>query len=127
MDYSSDPTPEERGQLGPPARRPPTAIGVATPPPPHGPQRRRLNIWAGFGRLYAFSGACVGLGTLAGLLAPWEFVRGGGLGAAGAGALVGAVLLWIRSGAQSRWSLWRRSRWIRKRRRIVGRAPRPSA
>ena len=115
MDYSSDPTPEERGQLCPPARRPPTAVGVATPPPPHGPQGWRRNPWAGFERLFVVSGACIGLGTVAALLAPSAFARGAGLGAVLAGVLSGAVFLWIGSGAQAHWSLWRRDRWIRRR------------
>lgn len=33
------PTPQEEGWREPPRRRPPTAIGVATPPPPRGPRR----------------------------------------------------------------------------------------
>src|SRR4051812_19833728 len=35
------PEPQEQGWLEPPRRRPPTAIGVATPPPPRGPRRSR--------------------------------------------------------------------------------------
>jgi hypothetical protein len=35
------PQPEEAGWLDPPRRRPPTAVGVATPPPPRGPRRSR--------------------------------------------------------------------------------------
>ncbi len=33
------PTPEPAGDLNPPRRRPPTAVGVLTPPPPHRPRR----------------------------------------------------------------------------------------
>lgn len=32
------PDPLEQGSLEPPRRRPPTAVGVATPPPPRGPR-----------------------------------------------------------------------------------------
>jgi hypothetical protein len=35
------PKPQEDGWLEPPRRRPPTAVGVATPPPPRGPRRSR--------------------------------------------------------------------------------------
>ena len=35
------PEPQEEGSLEPPRRRPPTAVGVATPPPPRGPRRSR--------------------------------------------------------------------------------------
>jgi hypothetical protein len=34
MSSDFDPLPEERGDLQPPRRRPPTAVGTATPPPP---------------------------------------------------------------------------------------------
>jgi hypothetical protein len=34
MSFESEPTPEPRGDLVPPPRRPPTAIATATPPPP---------------------------------------------------------------------------------------------
>lgn len=33
------PEPQTFGWLEPPRRRPPTAVGVATPPPPRGPHR----------------------------------------------------------------------------------------
>ena|SRR5690349_13785051 len=36
------PKPEESGSLGPPRRYPPTAVGVATPPPPRGRGSRRF-------------------------------------------------------------------------------------
>ena len=127
MDYSSQPTPEEKGQLGPPARHPPTAVGVVTPPPPPGPRRHHRTEWPGLGRLYLFTGACVGLGSLTAWLAPWEFVQGAGRGAAGAGVLVGALVLSIQLGVQARWSMWRRTRWLRSRRRAIRRASRPSA
>lgn len=35
------PEPQEQGWLEPPRRRPPTAVGVATPPPPRGPRFSR--------------------------------------------------------------------------------------
>ena len=35
------PEPQEEGSLEPPRRRPPTAVGVATPPPPRGPRPSR--------------------------------------------------------------------------------------
>ena len=35
------PEPQEEGWLEPPRRRPPTAVGVATPPPPRGPRHSR--------------------------------------------------------------------------------------
>ena len=38
---ANEPLPEERGELGPPSRKPPTAVGTATPPPP----RRRHDLW----------------------------------------------------------------------------------
>ena len=35
------PDPQEQGWREPPRRRPPTAVGVATPPPPRGPRHWR--------------------------------------------------------------------------------------
>lgn len=32
--FEKEPLPEERGELGPPRYRPPTAVGIATPEPP---------------------------------------------------------------------------------------------
>lgn len=44
MSSAFDPLPEERGDHQPPRRRPPTAIGVMTPPPPDGPLSGRHRI-----------------------------------------------------------------------------------
>src|SRR3954469_17126901 len=49
------PKPEEQGWREPPRRRPPTAVGVATPPPPRGPRRSRYRAtrMQRFGRAFA--------------------------------------------------------------------------
>ena len=39
MSFETEPTPEPRGDLTPPVRRPPTAVATATPPPPPRPLR----------------------------------------------------------------------------------------
>ncbi len=39
----SDPVPQPDGRLGPPDRHPPTAVGVATPPPPRPPRPARVH------------------------------------------------------------------------------------
>jgi hypothetical protein len=57
------PDPQEHGWREPPRRRPPTAIGVATPPPPRGPhptrhyETRMQRIGRAFS-LLAFATAC---------------------------------------------------------------------
>jgi hypothetical protein len=38
MSFDPAPTPEPRGDLAPPVRRPPTAVATATPPPPRPPR-----------------------------------------------------------------------------------------
>src|SRR4051812_15578772 len=62
------PEPEERGWREPPRRRPPTAIGVATPPPPRGPDvtpyyRTRVQR---IGRAFALASVSASLGIAAG-------------------------------------------------------------
>ena len=42
MSADFDPTPESHGALVPPVRHPPTAVGVATPPPPRPPRPVRV-------------------------------------------------------------------------------------
>lgn len=61
------PEPEPAGDREPPRRRPPTAVGVLTPPPPHRPRRSVYRSSRLRQRLaYAFvgaSGAFVGIVT----------------------------------------------------------------
>ena len=48
MSFETEPTPEPRGDLAPPVRRPPTAVATATPPPPRPPRapvRTRQAPW----------------------------------------------------------------------------------
>ena len=46
MSFDSEPTPEPRGDLAPPVRRPPTAVATATPPPPRPPRPPRPPVRA---------------------------------------------------------------------------------
>lgn len=66
------PEPQERGSLEPPRRNPPTAVGVATPPPPDGPRRSRYREtrMQRIGRAFALTAVSVGLGLAAGTLVP---------------------------------------------------------
>src|SRR4051812_49147080 len=128
MADSFEPQPEEEGRLGPPRRWPPTAVGVSTPPPPPGPRpRRRRSAAAVFRPLYILVTTCLLGGSVLLLLNTWLLVRVMGATAAGTGLLIASTYLWVRSGAASRWSLWRRNRWIRKRQRDLGQSSRPSA
>jgi|SRR5688572_9782845 len=78
------PKPDPFGDLQPPRRNPPTAVGVATPPPPAGNPRyydrhvsRRSRLASAFaGTVFAASAASVA--TLGGA---WWVVLGTGLGA----------------------------------------------
>ena len=126
MDDLDGPFPEERGDLEPPKRWPPTAIGVATPPPPRGPSAswRRKAL---FRPLYfAVTGLSLG-GLAAWLLAPWILLRAAGVGALVAGLSSLALIVWVHSGAAARVGLWRRTRWLRRRQRALAHSSRPSA
>ena len=63
------PEPQEQGWLEPPRRRPPTAVGIATPPPPRGPRRSRYRetrmqrIARAFAQLAFATGAGVAAGA----------------------------------------------------------------
>jgi hypothetical protein len=118
--------PEERGDLEPPNRWPPTAIGVATPPPP----RRRSTALSQKGLLRPLYITATGLslgGLAALLLAPWLILRAAGFGALVAGVISLALIVWVDSGGAARVALWRRTRWLRRRQRALTRSSRPSA
>ena len=132
------PRPEERGELGPPARRPPTAVGVQTPEPPRRPGRHRLFRLPRLGRylrpLYFFGGGMliggIALRVLSALLVLEELRRASrdiGTFLIIFGALWMVWLLAIHSGAIDRVKMWRRAWWIRKRVRTIGPRSRPSA
>lgn len=72
------------GWLEPPRRRPPTAIGVATPPPPHRPFRRTIPHRSRFHRITLvaiIALAASSAGVLAGIDLPLSALLevGGGL------------------------------------------------
>ena len=126
MDDIGTPLPEERGDLEPPKRWPPTAIGVATPPPPprhvRSRGRRRLLL-----PVYLVAAGLSLGGLMAWLLGPWLLLRAAGVGSLVAGLLSLGVVSWVTSGAAARVALWRRTRWLRRRQRELTRTPRPSA
>jgi len=81
------PDPEPSGSLEPPRRRPPTAVGVATPPPPRGPEPRYVDGRATRRRRLAsaFVG-CVLTATAASLAtvgSAWPAILSTGFGAMG--------------------------------------------
>lgn len=67
------PTPQSAGALGPPDRHPPTAVGVATPPPP--PNRGRVSRPAPAGALRGALRA--GLGVVRGVTSSVSRTVGG--------------------------------------------------
>ena len=128
MGYDRDPIPEEQGGREPPRRHPPTAVGTATPPPPRPPFRRP---WAR--RRFAPYRSLLGLTVL-------ELVAGATLAAFTANAYLRAVgwtligVAVLVSGlfgyalfAAGRVQMWREARWLRRRVKRIGRAPRPAA
>jgi hypothetical protein len=66
------PEPQEHGWLEPPRRRPPTAVGLATPPPPRDPRhsRYRETRIARVRRVLAQLVFATGLGVAAGEFVP---------------------------------------------------------
>ncbi len=66
------PKPQEQGWLEPPRRRPPTAVGVATPPPPRGPRRShyRETRMQRIGRVFAHVAISTSFGFAAGASVP---------------------------------------------------------
>jgi len=113
--YPTEPEPDERPSLIPPARRPPTAVGTATPssggrPPSDYGQRQPLiaRIGAGLlGSLFVVGG--VGLCTLPGV---------GPILGAGA-ALTGLDVLTRSASGAGLWQWWRRQRRSARRRAAV--------
>jgi hypothetical protein len=88
------PKPDPFGDLQPPRRNPPTAVGVATPPPPAGNPRyydlhvsRRSRFASAFAAT-VFAASAASVGTLGGA---WWAVLGTGLGAVSAIFLYRAV------------------------------------
>ncbi|MBX3175314.1 MAG: hypothetical protein KF709_12945 [Gemmatimonadaceae bacterium] len=87
------PEPEPAGNLQPPRRNPPTAVGVLTPPPPHRPQRTRYRASSLRRRLaQAFLGAS---GAFAGIAAASIATHPVAVAAGSLLALAGARLLGI--------------------------------
>jgi hypothetical protein len=66
------PDPQEHGWREPPRRRPPTAVGVATPPPPRGPGPTRYyeTRMQRIGRTFAQLAFATALGLAAGEFLP---------------------------------------------------------
>lgn len=64
------PEPQEQGWLEPPRRRPPTAVGVATPPPPRGPERHYETRMERIGRLFTQLAFATALGLTASNFVP---------------------------------------------------------
>jgi hypothetical protein len=66
------PEPQEAGSLEPPRRPPPTAVGVATPPPPRGPLRSRYRHtrMERIGRAFALLAVSTFFGLAAGEFMP---------------------------------------------------------
>lgn len=95
FDPDDDPTPEplEAGYLEPPRRRPPTAVGTATPRPPTPPRRPRadpegLTLLQRRART-ALAGLFTAAGTSVALATDLWSVAAAGIGVAALGVLVG--------------------------------------
>jgi hypothetical protein len=108
MDFSEIPVPQESGQLVPPSRRPPTAVGLAmlpAPLPPPGRAWRRRQFR--FNHPLVKSAEWIAIGTTIAWLAPWTAARIAGLtfGALGLGA--GLTWLTIRFAVRPLARAWR--------------------
>jgi hypothetical protein len=116
VDEQLEPRPDEKGFLSPPNRRPPTAVGVSTPPPPRPPFRRiaKRSARSLFQPLYIFTATSVVGGVVLWLLAASISIRAGGATLAVAGLFGFVFILWVNTGASVAWSLAREHRWIQK-------------
>lgn len=117
------PDPEPGGALNPPNRRPPTAVGVATPPPPQGQPRYRNHLSRLRRRLAeGFTGAvlttsAVGIATIGSLTSALFAV---GLGAVGGAFLYQAMRARPRHGPGVAVKLiWAARRYYKKGRRAA--------
>jgi hypothetical protein len=129
MNEEFEPRTEAKGALAPPNRRPPTAVGVGTPPPPRPPFRRvavSTSVTA-FRPLYVFTASSVAAGTILWFLAPWLVLKVTGASFVLVGLFFATWILWVNSGASAAWRLRREHRAIRKRQHALGQSPRTSA
>jgi hypothetical protein len=119
MDEELEPLPEEKGFLSPPNRRPPTAVGVGTPPPPHPPFRRitKRRVRGLLQPLYLFTATSLFGGAALWFFAAPIFLRIGGATLAVVGLFLLALMLWVNTGAAAAWSLRREHSLIQRRRR----------
>lgn len=99
MSSDFDPVPEERGDLQPPRRRPPTAVGNMTlPPPGRLPSPRHPVQWSRLAILLLVFATPVLLGVLS-----WFLIRGAenrsisvaGWLVAAIAAVIAALLIWV--------------------------------
>ena len=129
MHKEFEPRPEEKGALAPPNRRPPTAVGVGTPPPPRPPFRRitRSRARIILQPLYIFTASSIVAGSVLWFLTPWLLLKAAGATFAVVGLFFATWILWINSGAASAWQLRREHRAIRKRQQALRQSPRTSA
>ena len=116
MGSSFEPTPEPEGRLGPPRRKPPTAVGTATPPPPRPrgtlPPVGRRNLWL---RVIAPVTIAAVIGATLGIVASPPAVRALGWVLAGIAILFLLRLSWAVF-VLPRLEVWRERRWLRRKR-----------
>ena len=98
MSSDFDPVPDERGDLQPPRRRPPTAVGTMTPPPPgRTPMFRRHVQWSRVAIVLLVFASPILLGLLSLFLireADSRWVTAAGWLIASLAAVIAAVLTW---------------------------------
>src|SRR6478672_9142645 len=129
-DEFEPPVPEERGAMEPPRRRPPWAVGLGggrPPQRPHVPRLRRGLLVGLYARLYALALLPLTLGVGYVWLGRSLSTRALGVGLIVVAPMILIPVAWIHSGAASRWSLWRKRRWLLRRQRELTRESRPSA
>ena len=124
MRIPDEPTPEERGELGPPRHVPPVAVGVATPPPPRPPRLlgrlRPIRVLKPV--LYGLTNVALGVAVLIWL----PSLRGLGWTLIAIGILLVGILFWARFFAAP-FSAWRQRRRIRSHFSKQQSAQRPTA
>lgn len=108
MDFSDIPIPQESGQLVPPSRRPPTAVGLAMLPAPLPPRGKRTPHWRfRLNHPLVRTVEWVALGSIVAWLAPWTAVRIAGLAFGALGLGGGLTWLTIRFAVRPLTRAWR--------------------
>jgi hypothetical protein len=117
MNQWEDPIPQVSGQLVPPSRRPPTAVGLAMLPAPLSPRRESRNKRSLRNHPMVKTAEWMSLGSAVAWFAPWSPIRIAGLILATLGFGAGTTWLvrrFVIGSVVRAWSRWQNRRNARR-------------